>query len=341
MSTRFRFSNTVLRRFEDLGIEPDVLLRHAGLAPALFAQDPIVVTTEELFAIYSGLAKASDDPAIGLKVAVQDRVERYDAVAIAALYARSFRDALERMQRYKQLTCPEAIHLTEQGGECSVEFEWLLAARPEPELLVDLCFAWVAGIARRGTAGAVKAKRVEFRRVEARRAIYEEHFECPIVFGAARNVLVFEQVALEQPFLTHNADLLAIVAPQLEAELAEQQAMRSFREQVKAVLKKTIAGQRPELRMVARELAVSARTLQRRLTDESVTFQQLVAEARHELARHYLQHSRLELNETAYLLGYEDANSFFRAFQQWEGTSPGEWRAQQRELTPLATSIAG
>ena len=40
------------------------------------------------------------------------------------------------------------------------------------------------------------------------------------------------------------------------------------------------------------------------------------------------RHSSLELNETAYLLGYEDANSFFRAFQQWEGTSPGEWRSQ-------------
>jgi AraC-like DNA-binding protein len=51
-------------------------------------------------------------------------------------------------------------------------------------------------------------------------------------------------------------------------------------------------------------------------------------EARRELARHYLQHSSLELNETAYLLGYEDAHSFFRAFQQWEGDSPGEWRAR-------------
>jgi len=44
-------------------------------------------------------------------------------------------------------------------------------------------------------------------------------------------------------------------------------------------------------------------------------------------AAHYVLHSSLELNETAYLLGYEDANSFFRAFHQWEGTSPGEWRA--------------
>jgi AraC-like DNA-binding protein len=66
--------------------------------------------------------------------------------------------------------------------------------------------------------------------------------------------------------------------------------------------------------------------LQRRLTDEDATFQQLMEDARRELAQHYLLHSSLELNQTAYLLGYEDANSFFRAFHNWEGTSPGEWR---------------
>jgi len=80
------------------------------------------------------------------------------------------------------------------------------------------------------------------------------------------------------------------------------------------------------LEHVARELRLSKRTLQRRLTEDGITFQQLMEEARRELARHYLLHSSLELNETAYLLGYEDANSFFRAFHEWEGTSPGQWR---------------
>jgi AraC-like DNA-binding protein len=74
--------------------------------------------------------------------------------------------------------------------------------------------------------------------------------------------------------------------------------------------------------------------LQRRLTDSRATFQELVEEARRELARHYLGQSSLELNETAYLLGYEDANSFFRAFHQWEGTSPGEWRNRHRPGPP-------
>jgi AraC-like DNA-binding protein len=148
-----------------------------------------------------------------------------------------------------------------------------------------------------------------------------------VKFRAAQNLLVFRKADLEERFLTHNADLLAMVAPQLEAELTQQLAEKTIGEQVKGVLKRLLAGQRPGIHDVSRELRLSTRTLQRRLFDEGVTFQQLMEDARRELARHYLLHSSLELNETAYLLGYEDANSFFRAFQHWEGTSPGQWRA--------------
>jgi AraC-like DNA-binding protein len=67
--------------------------------------------------------------------------------------------------------------------------------------------------------------------------------------------------------------------------------------------------------------------MQRRLLEEGIAFYRLVEEARREMARHYLLQPSLELNETAYLLGYEDPNSFIRAFHKWEGTSPGEWRS--------------
>ena len=70
------------------------------------------------------------------------------------------------------------------------------------------------------------------------------------------------------------------------------------------------------------------RTLQRRLADAGITFRQLVEETRRELAGHYLKQRSVELNEVAFLLGFEDANSFFRAFQVWEGTSPADWRTR-------------
>jgi AraC-like DNA-binding protein len=293
----------------------------------LFDQPKIWITTGEMFALYNAICEISGDPGIGLKLGSEERIERYDPIAIAALYTRSFRDALLRMARYKRLTCPEEIRIVEQGNECAVQFVWLLAGQPEPATLIDVCFAWVVAIGRRGIGRKVNPKRLEFSRPESNRRLYEDHFACPVKFGARDNVLVFRSEDLAQPFLTHNPDLLEMVAPQLEAELAQQLAHRSLQEQVKGILKKFLAGQRPRLEDVAVEMRVSTRTLQRRLLAERITFQNLVEEARRELARHYLLQSSLELNETAYLLGYEDPNSFFRAFHRWEGTSPGEWRA--------------
>jgi AraC-like DNA-binding protein len=326
MTNRFRLSTMLARRLEDRGISPPAVLRQAGLPMGILNQEKVLLTTEEFFALYRGIADVSNDPTIGLKLGTEDRMERYDPIAIAAVCTRSLRDAVGRIGRYKQLTCPEKIDLIERGNESAVHFTWLLADEDEPAMLIDVCFAWILSIAQRGTGRSIHPKRVEFQRPEAHRAVYEKHFQCPIKFRAAKNVLVFNKPDMDAAFLTYNADLLAAVAPQLEAELKQQLAEKSFREQVKGTLKRLLAGERPAIEHVARELRLSKRTLQRRLTEDRITFQQLTEEARRELARHYLLHSSLELNETAYLLGYEDANSFFRAFHEWEGTSPGQWR---------------
>ena len=336
---RFRVSTTLAPKLEELGVSAAEVLRHAGLPAALFHQEKILVSTEELFALYRGIAETSRDPAIGLKLGTEDRLERYDPIGIAAVLARSFRDALQRLARYKLLTCPEAIEVAERGNECRVQFRWLLAQETEPPLLVDVCFAWVVGIARRGTGALLRPRRLELRGATGNRRMYEAHFGCPVKFDARQNAIVFGTADLDRPFLTHNADLFATVAPQLEAELSQALASKAIGEQVKGILKQLLAGRRPGLDDVARELRTSSRTLQRRLADDGRTFQQLMQEARRELARHYLLHSSLELNETAYLLGYEDAHSFFRAFHHWEGSSPGEWRARHAR-SPRSRSVA-
>ena len=229
----------------------------------------------------------------------------------------------------------------ERGDECAIKFVWVLAHEQEPPLLVDVCFAWILTLGQRGTGQPLHPKRVEFQRALAHREIYEAHFRCPVKFKATQNALVFNKSEMDLPFVTYNADLLAAVAPQLEAELSEQLAQKTFSEQAKGILKQLLAGQRPGIQDLARELHLSTRTLQRRLAEQGITFQHLLDEARRELARHYLLHSSRELNETAYLLGYEDANSFFRAFHQWEGTSPGQWRMLQKSSQAVQQTQMG
>ena len=75
--------------------------------------------------------------------------------------------------------------------------------------------------------------------------------------------------------------------------------------------------------------------LQRRLQESGSTYQRALDQARHELARYYLSNSVLELTEAAYLLGYEHANSFARAFRSWEGMPPKDWRDAHRAETVL------
>src|ERR1035441_2684876 len=158
----------------------------------------------------------------------------------------------------------------------------------------------------------------------------ERHFGCPVVCGTPRNAIIFRATDANRPFVTRNAELLGILAPQFDEELKEENGDENFIEHVRIAIQQRLTGRRPTIEDGADVLHISSRTLQRRLQDEGSSFQRVLEEARHQLARHYLNNSVLELNEAAYLLGYEDGNSFVRAFRTWEGVPPARWREQQR-----------
>src|SRR5215469_7596456 len=106
MNNRFRVSSTLPRKLEELSISPDTVLRQASLPKGLFKLERILVTTEEFFALYRGIAEASDDPAIGLRLGTEERVERYDPIKLAALSARSFRSRPHKHENLDLLVAP-------------------------------------------------------------------------------------------------------------------------------------------------------------------------------------------------------------------------------------------
>jgi AraC-like DNA-binding protein len=331
MNKHFRFSGSTFARLEELGVSASAVLRRAGLPQTFMEQPRVLLTTKELFALWRAIGEVGTNPAIGLLLGTETRTERFHPVGLAALSTESFGSAMEHMARYKQLTCPEEIMQEKDSGEWSIQFRWLLADEVEPPVLLECAFAWVLSIARHGTGTRLSPVRVEFVQPRPHVRTIERHFGCPVMSGAERNALVFRASDAALRFVTRNAELLAMLAPQFEEELKQQRdGEENFAERVRTAIQQRLTGRRPTMEDIAEALHISSRTLQRRLQDEGETFQRVLEDARHHLARHYLNNSVLELNEAAYLLGYEDGNSFVRAFRTWEGVPPARWRELQR-----------
>src|SRR5208283_1425301 len=187
MNDRFRISSLLADQLREHKLTLPSLLRLAELSAGFFQQERIYATTAELFALWRAIGEMSPDPGIGLKLGAEPRLERYHPAAIAAVCSRSFRDALQRMARYKRLTCPEEIRVRTSGNEASVEFVYLQADELQPDVLVDLGLSWILAIGRRGTDGQIAPLRLELTRAAQNRELLESHFGCRVRFKAGRN----------------------------------------------------------------------------------------------------------------------------------------------------------
>ena len=141
--------------------------------------------------------------------------------------------------------------------------------------------------------------------------VLERSLGCKVVGGASRNAIIFRASDATAPFVTRNVELLA---PQFEEQLRKYEEEDSFIESVRRAIQDRLTGRRPSMHAISEAPHMSSRTLPRRLQESGSTFQRVLVEARHQMARYYLSNSVLELNEAAYLLGFEDPNSFGRAF---------------------------
>jgi AraC-like DNA-binding protein len=140
------------------------------------------------------------------------------------------------------------------------------------------------------------------------------------------DALVFSSADLSVPFITHNESLVHELLPGLDAELASISENQSFDEQVDAALLRAMRGQRPKVEALAAELAISPRTLQRRLAQNGTFYQERLDAVRQRVAHRLLANTNLDLGEIAWFLGFEELNSFSRVFNQWEGVTPYRWR---------------
>jgi len=282
------------------------------------------ISTEKFFSFWDALAELSP-PDVGLRFANETPVHEYPVYTLVALHSPDVRTALEKIARYKRLCGLTEVSIEHQAGEVAVKTTWIHTTKKTPDRLVDIVLGSQLALLRRGTGHALTPKRIELLRKRADEAHLQRFFGCPIRFEASRDALILDERSLDTPFITRNDDLLAALLPGLEAQLAPL-LNHSFIATVRSTVMRRMRGEKPSVEKIARELSMSPRTLQRRLMEHGVSYQTLLDQVRHTTALSLLRAKTVDVSEIAFLLGFEEINSFCRAFRIWEGTTPHRWR---------------
>jgi AraC-like DNA-binding protein len=308
----------------DAGADVQALAREAGIEPERLEAE---LTWEEWDRFLSLVWGTVDDSAFGLRAGTILRPERFGAIGFLLMTSADLGTMLSRIARYNRLVGGGA-HPIERRGETSVVR--LLKSptdRPYSCAKVDLELSAISTFARVFTAGVVSPLWAARKGPPPPHAAhYEPILGCPVTFDAEDDSIAFKTRDLAVKLVTANLILTNAVERILEKRL-ENLSDDSIAAQVRDAIRPMLNGEEPTLAAVARKLALSTRTLQRRLSDEGVRFSQLLDDVRHGAAKDLLTVPGATVLEVSYLLGFAEASSFFRAFKRWTGTTPEAYRA--------------
>lgn len=315
---------------KDLGLRSDILLRRAGLPEDLLARPNDGLTTAEYFRFWESLQAEAGDPLLPLHLVEAIQAESFIPPIFAALCSANMLQAGQRLSTYKKLIAPMSLSVdVGRDGALTLAPHWLEAQAQVPFVVMASELAFLLRLARLATREPITALRVTMPQLPkaAQAKAYAKFFGVPPQQGDTASIR-FTAVDAKRPFLTANDAMWQVFEPDLRKRLGELDGNASTAERVRSALLELLPGGQSGIDAVAARLSISKRTLQRRLEEEGANYRSLVNDTREALARHYLTQTDLSSGEIGFLLGFEDPNSFFRAFHDWTGTTPEAARSR-------------
>lgn len=321
------WGRAIRKALDAAGVDSARLFAEAGLDMAALADPearyPLANTTK----LWELAVQATGDPAFGLAVATQVTHTTFHALGYTLIASGTLHEAFGRMVRYFRLVTDAAdLRLEREGEAYRFEVGYAAGVEPAPES-IDAFISLFLRFCRSQLGRDYSPLRVALRRP---RPAHFERFEsvlrCPIEFGASRNAVWFAREAFERPLPDANPEL-ARHNDEVVLRYLSHFDRENLRTRVRAALIEILPAGEPGIAKVADALHLSVRSLQRKLADESTSFDALLNEARHELALSYLRNPRYGIGEITFLLGFSDASAFARAFKRWSGMTPTQFRS--------------
>jgi len=309
------------------GLDVLAIFEEAGLELAALSDADARFPTEGISLLWQLAATRSGNPAIGLANSSVVKPGSFDVVAYAMMSSANLLGTLERAVRYVDILSDAAtLTIADDREGHRLILELLGGKHPVPRQRFEFDLMTILSFCRWVTNRELRPLAIELRfPPPADLKPYQDAFKCPLRFNAPVNALLFAHADVTLPLPTAHPEL-AEVHERIASEHLQRLDPAQTCHRVRAVIVRHLPDGEPRRPRIATILGMSERTLQRRLAAEGTSFQRLLDDTRRELARHYLGQRNLSLADIAYLLGFTDQSSFFRAARRWFGSSPGHFR---------------
>jgi len=308
------------------------LLKSADIDPALLRDPDSLLPLPALARLLELSAEDLGLDDFGMALAQYQDISVLGPVALAARSAETVRAALGSIARYLPYHTPGARLWLEDDPHCALvhtRYDLSLPPGPQRRQVVELSYAVAMKYLGLISAQPPDQLQISFRHERgASPQTYQRYFGCEVHLGGAMDAITISPEILDLPLTERDPELGRIAASFID-NITHRYPLDITR-QVETLLNQQLASGQCSLPRIASQLGLHERTLQRRLADRDVYFEDILDDLRKTRAMEYLPHATIPLTQVAALLGYTEQSSFIRACRRWFGCTPTAVRMQSR-----------
>ncbi len=320
---------------DSLKMDIDAFLRSLGVDPAAVRLPDVRIPIETYLLIQDEAANYVNDPYFGLHMGEFAEAGSWSILGYMMMNCKTLGEAIEKSGRYSRIIG----NLIEARAEFKFnKIKAVFFTPPHAPKMSRHCFEATFSSSVRMmcslTGADIHPLEVTFIYPEPdSRSEYERIFKCPVLFDQKHNSFTVARDVLNIPILMANPGLLEYFEKYAQDFLVEMDQQNEHTRAVTKIILSRLDDETLSINKVAKEMAVSVRTLQKRLEEEGVIFSDLHKDIRQRLAQKYLREN-YTVEQITYLLGFSEPSVFRKAFKKWSGVTPREYREQSFSAMP-------
>jgi AraC-like DNA-binding protein len=319
--------NSISEMLVTIGLDAKAIFDKAGIDAAAVQDPHNRFESDQLSRLWNVIAETTGNPAIGLASSDRPRPSSLDMLTYTMMTAPNLLGALQRFVRYVRIIS-DATTFTLEDGEGGQWMRLSIAGGelPVPRQRYEFILITILNICRWIASKTVNPLLVELAHDQPLdTAPYASAFACPVRYNAAEHGVLFATQDLDKPLPFSNSRL-AEFHERFTGEFLRKMDSGKISTKVRELIMRAMPDGDPQRSAIAADLCISERTLQRRLSDEGTTFQDILDETRRDMARQFLADDQITLGQIAFMLGFADQSAFNRACQRWFTLSPRQFR---------------